>query len=279
MAKAGYEEGKSVKYIDAGPISDTEALKKAAQDLIDAKVDLIFSVGTPPTSIIFTLMKERLGKSAPVVFWAILDPVAAGYAQSLQRPGGNLTGISIGSGGTSIDGRRLEWFKKIVPRIKRVYFPHNPEDPLVMQALKTVRDSAAALGIELVSQQIRTQAEAEAAAKAVPSDIDGIFILADRLVNAQFNGELALKLGVPYSAPNTHGTESGALMSYSVEYPAIGEQASKMAIQILKGANPGDIPIETPEIFLSINLKTAEALGLTIPNEILQQAQRVFRQT
>jgi putative ABC transport system substrate-binding protein len=282
LAKAGYHEGKNVKYIDAGPIPEAENLKKAAQDMLDARVDLIFSVGTPPTSTAFLLIKEsqgKQGKSTPVVFWAILDPVAAGYAQSMQRPGGNLTGISVGTSGTPIDGRRLEWFKKIAPQIKRVYFPHNPDDPLVVQGLKTVRESASVLGIELVSQPIRTAAEAEAAAKSVPSDIDSIFILADRLVNAQFNGELALKLRLPYSSPTTNGTQMGALMSYSVEYPAIGEQASKIAHQILMGANPGDIPIETPEIFLSINLQTADALGLSIPNEILQQAQRVFRQS
>jgi putative ABC transport system substrate-binding protein len=277
LAKAGYQEGQNVRYIDAGPIPEPENLKKAAQDLIDARVDLIFAVGTPPTSTLFSLVKGKPENSIPIVFWAILDPVAAGYAQSLQRPGGSLTGISIGTGGTPIDGRRLEWFKKIAPAINRVYFPHNPDDPLVVQGMKTVRESAAVLGIELVLKQIRTEAEAQAAAQSVPSDIDAIFILADRLVNAQFNAELALKLRLPYSAPNTHGTRSGALMSYSVEYPAIGEQASKIAIQILKGAKPGDQPIETPEIFLSINLKTAEALGLNIPNEILQQAQRVFR--
>jgi putative ABC transport system substrate-binding protein len=279
MAQLGYVEGESVEYLYDGPVGNEPGkLEDAADILMDAQVDMILAITTPAT----TVAKEAVaGTDIPVVFWVIADPVSAGYVTTMQRPGGNLTGVTIGIEGFASEGRRLEWLKQVAPDIQQVYVPYNPDDALTIeQGLHTVQEVAASLGIELLLHEARTREEAAASAENIPDEADAIYILySDRTVMSARRAfiENAIERQLSLSMFRSEDTGEGALVSFGTKYIPIGEQAARMADQILKGTPAGELPVEIPEFFLSINLQTADAIGLDIPENLIRQADFVIR--
>jgi putative ABC transport system substrate-binding protein len=279
MAQLGYVEGNTIEYLYDGPVTNEPGkLEAAAAALMDAQVDLIFAMTTPAANV----AKEAVsGTDVPVVFWVIADPVQAGYAATMQRPGGNLTGVTIGVEGFASEGRRLEWLKQVAPDIQQIYLPYNPDDALaVEQGLQVVQEVASSLGIELLLHEARSRDEAAASAESIPGEADALFILyADRTVmTARLSFiENAIQRQLPLSLFRSEDTRDGALVSFGTKHFPIGEQAARMADQILKGTPPAELPVEIPEFYLSINLQTAAAIGLDIPEAILRQADFVIR--
>lgn len=278
MVELGYSEEQSVTYVYAEVPGDFEMDKivGATQELMKEDVDLILAITTPGS---LAVQKAVEGTDTPVIFVAVTDPVAVGLVQDWIHPGGNITGVTTAAKGAVNEGRRLEWLTKMLPNVKRVYIPHNPDDGAVKTSLAVVRDAASALGIELVLRETRTAEEALNAINETPKDVDALFLLPDSVVTSVFEDALSVLLGrrLPVSTPNSLGPNLGALMSYGSEFPAMGKQASRLAGQILEGTNPADLPVEAPEFFLTINLRTAKAIGLEIPDEILNQADTVIR--
>lgn len=284
MQAMGYIEGQNVQYVyakvdDPGPQSPDHLA--AAQALVDAKADVILAITTPGANV---AQEATATSQTSVIFYGIGDPVKAGHVKDLQHPGGNMTGITLGIEGTPTEGRRLEWLKQIVPDVKRIYVPYNPNDVLVVQSMKTLQEAADKLDIELLLRETTSQEESQAAIESIPDDADAVFPvagLADRIF-AQFYtqvGAVALERKLPFSTPARLVNPDGVLMSFGPEYDAIGRQAAKMCDQILKGVKPADMPVEIPQFFLTINLVTAEAIGLTIPDPIIQQADIVIRES
>lgn len=275
MADLQYVEGETVEYLYAGAVGRDNLPAEAAR-LIESKVDLILAV----TSNSATTLLET-GTTIPVVFWVINDPVEAGYVASMDKPGGNMTGVTIGVEGTASEGRRLELLKQLAPDVQRVFVPYNPDDPIVQrQGLGTVQAAAESLGIELLLQEVRTEDEAAASAQSVPEDADAIFLVfADRAVMSAQGAfiETALQRRIPMTVLTSGSVRSGALMSFGTEFTRIGAQAARLADKILKGAKVSEMPVEIPEFFFSINVATAEAIGLEIPESILRQADLVVR--
>jgi putative tryptophan/tyrosine transport system substrate-binding protein len=277
MTELGYIEGRQVEYRYNGPMAAADGtLEAEARAMAEEGIDLSLAITTDAATV-----AQQVFEDVPVVFWVIVDPVEAGYVESLNRPGGNMTGVTIGVEGTASEGRRLDLLKQMVPDIERVLIPYNPDDPRVRaQGLETVEAVAASLGIELVLQELRTPEEAAAMAASIPEDVDAVYILfADRVVMPTSGAwiESATERGIPVSMLNSGGVYNGALMSFGTEFLRIGEQIARQADLILKGTNVADIPVEVPEFYLSVNLQTAETIGLEIPDSILRQADLIVR--
>lgn len=272
MADLGYSEGENVTYIYAGPAGGIDKLDEMVQDLVKAKVDLIFSISTPATQ---AAKRATADNNIPVVFGILTDPVGAGVVNSLTEPGGNITGVTFGPQ----EARRLEWLTKIVPTVKQVYIIYNPNDASANLALKTATETAARLGLEIIAREVRNPDEIAAALTDLPEEADALYLLPDSQTEASLTDILAAANArhLPTSVPNIERVQDGALYSYAMKQIPTGQQAARLADQILKGIKPADLPVETTEFFLGINLKTAQAIGLTVPDDILSQADTIYR--
>ncbi|HET9914371.1 MAG TPA: ABC transporter substrate-binding protein [Anaerolineales bacterium] len=272
MTELGYVEGKNIAYIYDGPVN-VDQLDVVAQSLVKAKVNLILAITTSATK---AAQKATADTDIAVVFIPVTDPVGAGVVTSLTKPGGNTTGVT-----TAIqEGKRLEWLLQVAPGIKQIYIPYNPRDPSPVLALKTVSETAAKLDVELITREVLTTDEAMTAFKNIPREADAIFFLPDSVVNARGadSYKLAIELGLPTSGPNVATVNDGALTAYGVDLTiAARQQAARLASQILQGTKPADLPVETTRLFAAINLKTAQAIGLDIPDDILRQANVIIR--
>jgi putative ABC transport system substrate-binding protein len=268
MAELGYIEDENVIYLYEGATKTIDGLDSVAQDLVEADVDLILSITTPATQ---AAQRATAGTDIPVVFVPVTDPVGTGLVDSLRHPGGNITGVTFGVQ----EARRLEWLIQVVPTIERVYIPYNPEDRGAVLALETASEAAATLGVEIVTHEASTPEQVAAAFENIPDDIDAIFFLPDSLVNARKDAwiERAINLELPTSGPNLAAVEDGHLTTYGIDLAAAARQeAARLADQILQGMKPADLPVETAEFYSAINLKTAEDIGVDIPDEVLLQA-------
>jgi putative ABC transport system substrate-binding protein len=272
LADLGYVEGKNVTYIYTGPV-DTGKIDAVAQDLVEAKVNLILSITTSAT---LAAKQATAGTDIPVVFIPVTDPVAAGVVDNLMKPGGNITGITS----TTPEGKRLEWLLQVAPKIKFIYIVYNPDDQSSVQALKTVSETAVQLGVELITRDVATPEEAKLAFTNIPKEANAIFLLPDYLTNANnaYTLQRAIELGLPTSGPNTQIVDDGALTGYGVDLTiAAREQAARLASQILQGVSPADLPVETAELYSAINLITAKAINLDISDAILRQTNIIIR--
>jgi putative ABC transport system substrate-binding protein len=252
---------------------DLMALPKAARELVELGVDLIFVASAAP-------WKAAQGATTqlPIVFAGLSDPVGLGLVESFARPGGNTTGVT--NLGIELSPKRLEIFQELIPSLKRVLFLYVPTDAVAVAQAKMYREAGRRLGIELVERAVRTEAEALAGFDQVRKDkIDGILTPVNVALNIPgLAAEAATQQGIPIMFDAAFWVERGGLASYGPDYYAAGKQAARLVDKIMKGANPADIPVETnPKIEFAINLKTAKALGLTIPPEMLYRADRLVR--
>ncbi len=270
MTALGYVEGQNITYVYDGPIGNfDEGLQSYARQLAERKADLIFTITTPAT-----LAAQQATSDIPIVFTLVTDPVGAGFAESWAHPGRNLTGISD----ANPDSRRLQLLKQMLPAMKRVYLPLDTDIQAVQSALQDVQSAADQLGVELVLREVHTPDEVRQAMTEIPADVDAVIILPDVTTN-EFVAEFAtvtMARGLPFSTPTTPHTEN-VLLSYGVDFYPAGEQAARLAAQVLRGTRPGDLPVESLEFALMVNLQAAEALGITVPDSILMQADTIIR--
>jgi len=277
LAERGYTEGKNITYLEPDLIeADVEAITSAIQELVDDKVDLLFTLDRDTLVIAKQL---TAGTDVSVVFSSGGDLVQVGIVESVKRPGGNVTGVSMSLLDVKSDASRLEWLLRIKPGAKRVYLLYNPDDAAMAPSFAVVEEAAAKLGVTLVTREYRNEADFVAGVENVPQDVDAWFTLPDSTM-----GRHALELVVtsmdlklPLSTPLTDITRVGGLMSYGSDRFLVGGQIARLADQVLQGADPGSLPLESPEIVFAINLKTAETIGLDIPDEVLQAASEIVR--
>jgi len=270
LAERGYIEGKNIAFLYDGPLGSLEAVEEAAQRFVEADVDAIISISTPPTQIAQRVTAET---DIPIIFGAT-DPVGSGLVQSLAHPGGNATGIATGFA----EDLRLEWLLRVAPQSKRIYAPYNPADPSAIFALGMTREAAEKLDVELITPEVRTPEDVAEAIKKMPADVDAIFWLPDSLVTAAKDawGEAVMERKLPMSGAGFPPPD-GVVVSYGFTLFDAGKQLGRLTAQVLQGAEPADLPAETVEFFLGINLKAAQAIGLDIPEEVLQAADSIIR--
>jgi putative tryptophan/tyrosine transport system substrate-binding protein len=274
LRELGYVEGKNIvlelRYGDG----KADRLRELAAELVRLKVDVIVSAGP------FTTRAAKEATAAtPIVMAYDPDPVGSGFAASLARPGGNITGLSALA--PEIAGKQLAILKTVLPRLSHLAILGNSTRPGNAQSLREVESAAGKLGVELQyidvlrPEDIETafQSATKARADAVLILLPGNFLLSRRKQIA----ELAAKGRLPAMLSGREYVEDGALMSYGVSFPDLFGRAATYVDKILKGAKPGDLPIEQPTKFeLVVNAKTAKTLGIKIPQAILVQATEVI---
>ena len=271
MRDLGLIDGHTITIKDDRNI-DNDQLARTAAELVADKVDVIFASGSQATAA-----AKSMTSAIPIITISG-DPVGLGFATSLARPGGNITGLS--NLATEISGKRLELLKKVLPRLERVALFVNPRDP--RNKLSVAESEAAAANLALKLQTIAITDEdgiAEAFATADDGHAQAITVTTNPLLDIK--GQLIVDLALKGKLPLIGFTESfpkrGALLGYGPTIPAIYWRAAYYAQRILAGDNPAELPIEQPTKFnLVINLKTASALGLTIPDDLLVQADELI---
>jgi len=205
--------------------------------------------------------------------------VAFGLVESFRKPGGRLTGIH--GRFTDLTAKRLQLLKEMIPRLHRVVTFYNRDNPAAQQGAKNARDAARQLKVELIERPVASVEELRAGLRALrPGEADAYFYVADSLANSQseFVIETARAKRLPTMAYNTENAAKGALAAFGVSYYAMGQLAARHVQRILLGADPGNLPIEQIDrLHFVINLKTAKALGLTIPQSVLVRADEIIR--
>jgi len=272
----GYVEGRNVviEYRDAQ--GKFERLPARAAELVALKVDVIVAGGTPQA-----LAAKQATKTVPIVFAAAGDPVTSGLVTSLARPGGNVTGFT--GLGPELVGKGLERLKQAVPGVNRVavlWQPGGQGEGTEKDILKEADVAARALGVRLQFVEARGPEDFDRAFSDMTTGRAGALTV---LVSPMFFGErrrlvdLAAKTRLPTVFPWREYVDAGGLMAYGADLADLFRRAATYVDRILKGAKPGDLPIEQPTKYeLIINLKTAKALGLTIPPSLLQRADQVI---
>jgi putative tryptophan/tyrosine transport system substrate-binding protein len=274
LRELGYVEGRNVLFERRFAEGRQERLPALAAELVRLKADILVTGSNPVIAAV-----KQATATIPVVMAVSRDPVGAKFIASLARPGGNITGLANDTA-PDIIGKNLALLKEAVPRISRVTYLWNPVPPGAEASKNALESAARNLGVAFQSVEVRGHAELEGAFAAMVRERANGIVVAQDPVTFGSRSQVAL-LAARSRLPAVYGVrefaEAGGLMSYG---PNIADQFRRAAIyvdKILKGAKPGDLPIEQPTKFeLVINLKTAKALGLTIPPSLLQRADQVI---
>jgi putative ABC transport system substrate-binding protein len=274
LGDLGYAEGQNIAIEYRWANWNPDRLAAFAADLVRLKMEVIVSTGGGAPA----LAAKDATRVIPIVFIAG-DPVGIGLVPSLSRPGGNLTGINNST--SELNAKRLDLLKQAVPWASRVGVLANPGPPAYRPARKDMEEAAQPLGMRLHIREVRSPNELENAFSVMAKDrIDALLVVSDAMLFAQRGRivDFAAKARLPGIYEWREFAEAGGLMSYGTDLAEIYRRASTYVDKILKGAKPADLPIEQPTKFeLVINLKTAKALGLTVPQSILIRADEVIR--
>ena len=272
MGELGWIEGQNiavdVRYADGRQ----ERFEEIATAFVTSKVDVIVTWGTPTV-----LAVKRATSVIPIVFAIAADPVGDGLVASLARPGGNVTGLSTQHADAS--AKRLELIREIVPGLRRLAIIANVGNPASVVELQEVTRLARPLSLEVLVAKVRQASDIEPAITALKGHADALIVAPDALLNNTERNRLAmLALGarLPTVYANPDPVTAGGLLSYGPSYVDLFRRAGDYADKILRGAKPADLPVEQPtKLDLVINMKTAKALGLTIPQSLLLRADRI----
>ncbi|MGC2069872.1 MAG: ABC transporter substrate-binding protein [Pseudolabrys sp.] len=275
LQKLGWTEGRNIQLdFRWGALDDAEMRQRSALELIALKPDLIVTQNTPPTA---SMLQQT--RTIPVVFVIVADPLGSGFVKSLARPGGNATGFTIMEPTTT--GKWLELLKEIAPRVNRAAFLFNPATtPYADIYLKPFKAAAASLGLEAVVATVHDTAELDTVIAAQAREPNGgLIVMPDGFLNVH-RAEvilLAARNDLPAVYPWRFFAEQGGLLSYGSEQRGLFRIAASYVDRILKGEKPADLPVQAPtEYELVINLKTAKALGLTVPPTLLDRADKLI---
>ena len=275
LREFGWVEGQNIVIDYRYAEGRVDRLPDLAAELVRLKVDLLMSWGTQGV----TAARNATG-TIPIVMIAVRDPVGIGLIASLVRPGGNVTGVS-GYAGLDIIAKQLELLKETVPKIRRAAILSNPTNAYHQLAIREVNVAARSLGVQLQLLEARGPNEFDGAFAAMAKErVGALLVLSDAMLNSHRTrlADLAARSRLPAAFGVRESVEAGGLMSYGPSFLDLFQRAATYVDKILKGAKPGDLPVEQPSKFeLVINLKTAKALGLTIPQSLLQRADEVIQ--
>ena len=274
LQDAGYAEGRDVAIEWRSANGDYARVPELVADLVRNKVDVIVVTGTFAAQAV-----KRATSMIPIVMSVVADPVGSGLVANLGHPDGNVTGLSLMT--TDLNGKRLQLLKEAIPRLTRVAVLWNPDTPYSPKLIEGLKAVAPSLSIELSFVGARTpeqfspgfSAVSRAHAQALCVNEDPLFFTHRTTLL-----RLAAKARLPVIYAERNFAEAGALMSYGANYEDMFRRAAGYVDKILKGAKPGDLPIEQPTKFeLVVNLRTAKALGITIPESIMLRADEVIQ--
>jgi putative ABC transport system substrate-binding protein len=274
LRELGYVDGKNIVIEYRSAEGKLDRLSELAAELVRFKVDVIVTSGPSVTRAV-----KEATTTIPIVMGFDTDPVGNGFVASLARPGGNITGLSVVS--PELSGKQLELLKEIVPKLSRVAVLGTSTNPGNSQALKETELAAGAYTVQLQNLDLLSPKDIETAFRDASKGRAGaVLVLASPIIESHRTqiADLAAKNRLPaiYYAPEF--VEAGGLMSYGTSFADLFRRAATYVDKILKGAKPGDLPVEQPKKFeFIINLKTAKQIGLTIPPNVLARADKVIR--
>jgi len=274
LRELGYVEGQNIviEYRSAGGVADR--FPNLAAELVQLKVDVIVVTGTPATQA-----AKNATKTIPIVMKNVTDPVGTGLVASLAHPGGNVTGLS--NLYEDLGGKQLELLKEAFPKIWHVAILWDPANAANALWLRELKAASSALRITLQPVEVHVPDDLEPAFAAIKREGAGAFCaLANSLVGSYEARiiDFAAKSRLPAVYPERSFTDAGGLMSYGTNVAELSRRAATFVDKILKGAKPADIPVEQPTKFeLVINLRAAKQIGLTIPPNVLAQADKVIK--
>jgi putative tryptophan/tyrosine transport system substrate-binding protein len=273
LSDLGWAEGKNIAIEYRYSDGRNDRLPGLIADLVRLKVDIIVTSVTNDT-----LEAKKAGSGIPIVMVAAGDPVATGIVASLARPGGNITGLSQMN--PELNGKRLELLKEIAPNVSSLAVLLNPDDPISAVGQKEIELPARKMKVELHSLEVRNNHDLEKALnEATKAHADALAIMPNPVfvTNMKLIADFAIQNRLPSMFHLREYTKVGGLLSYGVDRADLFRRAATFVDKILKGVNPADLPIEQPTKFdLTINLRTAKALGLTVPPKLLLTADEVI---
>jgi putative ABC transport system substrate-binding protein len=271
----GWTEGHDILIdIRSATPGDVESMQRFAKELVTLRPDVILSQTTPTTA---ALLQQT--RTIPIVFALVSDPVGSGFVASYRRPGGNVTGFDVSE--PTQAGKWVELLKEITPRVARLAMLYNPESATYAEFwLNPFRAAGAALAVETISAPVRNESELDSVIAAQAREPNsGLVVMPDSFLIAHRleTISLAARYRLPAIYPYRLFAEVGGLLSYGVEQTDNFRRAAIYVDRILKGEKPSELPVQAPVKFeLVVNLKTAKALGLTIPGTFLQRADEVI---
>jgi putative ABC transport system substrate-binding protein len=270
LSQLGWTEGRNVNIEYHWAAGDVRKMDEVAAELAQRKVDVIV------TSAYGTVAAKQATSTIPIVFAAYGDPVASGLVESLARPGGNLTGLTVQP--SDLNGKRLELLRDIIPSVRRLAVLINAVGAFAQEVIG-VRTAAMSLHIEVDVLEIRTADDIASALATLTGRTDALYVFSEPLTNA--NKHQIIKAATAAKVPTIFGfrefVDAGGLMSYGPNFTDLFKRAAEFTNKILRGAKPAEMPIEQPVKFdLIINLRAAQALGLKIPETVLTRADEVI---
>ena len=272
MKKLGYEEGNDVTYNQTNAQGDMPTAQSIAQKLVRDKSNLIFAISTPSSQTVAQAIK---GTNIPLVFGAVTDPVSAGLVETMEKPGGNITGTSDQ---WPVD-KQFALLMQLAPNVKTVGLVYNPGETNSESNIKVVEKVCEARGLMVVKVSVSNTSEVYTAAKSLVGRCDAIYVPADNTVIAAMDSvvKVAEENKIPLLPGVSSNVEQGGFGTIGPDYYDVGVQSAKLADQVLKGKKPGDIPVAVAErLEYFFNKRSAAAMGITIPEELLNKATKVY---
>jgi ABC-type uncharacterized transport system substrate-binding protein len=271
LRELGWIEGRTVAFEYRWTEGRPERATEFAAEFVRLNADIIVTNSSAAPTV------KQATSIIPIVFVLGNDPLGSGLVANLARPGGNVTGLSIQQ--TDIAGKRLQLLSEIVPRLRRLAIIANAGFPDGVREIGEVQAAARMLGLEITTLEIQRAEDIAPAFEAIRDRADALYVVVDALFNANRTRiiTLALTARLPMILNTRDFVSAGGLMSYGPGFPAVFRRAAEYVDKILRGAKPGDLPVEQPTKFdLAINLTTAKALGLTVPPTLLARADEVI---
>jgi putative tryptophan/tyrosine transport system substrate-binding protein len=271
LRELGWIENRNIAIEYRWSEGRTERYAEIAAEFVRLKVDVIVTVGSAVPTVV------QVTTAIPIVFAVAIDPVGNGLVASLAKPGGNVTGLSLQA--AHLAGKRLELLREVVPQLRRLAIIFNVGNAQPVLEMRETEAAARTLGIEVVPLEIRRVADFTPAFQALKGNADALYVAIDQLMVANLMRILTLALGarLPTIFSTRDFVRGGGFMSYGPSYTERFGRAADYVDKILRGAKPGDIPVEQPTKFeLVVNLITAQALGLEVPPTLLARADEVI---
>ena len=277
LGELGYVEGENITYVFEAAEGDTEKMTQIAQQFVKDDVDLILTTTTGAAKVV---LQATEGTDIAVLFAMVTEPVETGLVASIKAPGGNVTGINRPD--SAYFGKRVEFLTQMAPQVKRLGIFYDPDYSTAASSLPPIREVTTLLGVELVEAQVKSpediSAELSKLDQAADLGIDAIQMMPDLVNNNSFKAilDFANAHKLPVIGHTLGQTKQGALFSYADDSFQTGEMAAVLAQKIFEGANPGELPVETSSLFLTVNMKAAQTIGLEMPDSILQVADDIL---
>jgi len=272
LRELGWIEGRTIAIEYRWAEGSIDRAAELAAEFVRLKVDVIVTSGTPQV-----LAAKQATSVIPIVFAAVGDPVGAGVVATLARPDGNATGLSLQQ--TETTGKRLELLREVIPGLRRLAIIANSDNLSAVLEVREAQAAARALGLDVVTSEIQRREDIAPAFEALKGRVDALYVAADPLLNTNRMPVAILAVGarLPTMYSIREPIETGGLIYYGPNFADLNRRAADFVDKILRGTKPADLPVEQPTKFeLIINLTTAKALGLTIPEQLLARADEVI---